>query len=88
MNKTNHCALSGDGARDFAKEMNFPIFEPRELITMLVERLKLINAESEEDIRKRYQKPPAPQSDTVSAVARDFHGNFACATSTGTHYRY
>ena len=75
MEKTPHCALSGDGALKFAKSEGFPYFEPNELIGPRIEKTWS-------------SKPPYWRFDTVCAVAIDSKGKLACALSAGKEVRY
>lgn len=70
-----HCALSGEGALKYAREIGFPILDdPRNLIV----------PEAEERIRTVTLRDGVPPCcDSVTAVALDCKGNLACATSTG-----
>ena len=93
MEKGLHCALTGDGALKFAKSINFPTCEPDELITedarfYRAERLVKDDKEDFEDFVEHYHS--GKTSDTVTAVALDCFGHFACATSTGltSHYLF
>ena len=99
MKNLYHCALSGDGVLKFVKKYlpNIPTCEPRELITDQVrgivsyedfnEWIKSYSANipTQECGQPKDDKPKEPNSsaDTVSAVALDCHGHFACAMSTG-----
>ena len=79
MNDTDHCALSGEGALKFAVEKGFPIKDQNELIYKHVKKTKIPYSKFPGYVRRRFTKA----SDTVSAVARDKYGHFACAMSTG-----
>ena len=89
MLESPHCALSGDGALAFAREKNFPIYDPNELIPQEAKQKLHVSYENYLDyVKFRYlgqsiQDHPEDNEDTVSAVARDTNGIFACATSTG-----
>jgi len=103
MEKTEHFLLAGDGANEFARQMNvefadddyfFTDFRYQQLIEARREHKvkldhttdepKLIEAETSEG-EKTADKISAskPQLGTVGAVACDFWGNLAAATSTG-----
>ncbi|CAB4041961.1 isoaspartyl peptidase L-asparaginase, partial [Paramuricea clavata] len=68
MYESSCCALSGDGALEFAREKNFPICKPEELIHT--------PGPTPAD------GPDTSRTDTVAAVAIDANGHLACATST------
>ena len=80
MNDTDHCALSGEGALKFAIEKGFPIFDQTELTDRDVKKNKISYSKFPDYVRRRFK---SQASDTVSAVARDKNGHFACAMSTG-----
>ena len=103
LEKTEHFLLAGDGANEFARQMNvefadddyfFTDFRYQQLIEARREHKvkldhttdepKLIEAETSEG-EKTADKISAskPQLGTVGAVACDFWGNLAAATSTG-----
>ncbi|MDQ6911956.1 MAG: isoaspartyl peptidase/L-asparaginase family protein [Verrucomicrobiota bacterium] len=67
---TPHALLSGEGARNFAKERSCELCAPEEMIH------EAMRAEWEASKNMR-------GSDTVGAVALDIFGNFAAGTSTG-----
>ncbi|XP_028414796.1 uncharacterized protein LOC114537883 [Dendronephthya gigantea] len=82
MKESRHCALSGEGAFKFAKENGYP-FQYDEW-TDSSEFLKTPNLKRPEYVRKSYKGwTDRKHSETVSAVARDTNGHFACALSTG-----
>ena len=68
MNDSPHCALTGEGALEFARDENFPICNPDQLINQ------------KEELDKNYHMDTL---DSVLAVALDVNGHLACATSTG-----
>ena len=87
MNESPHCVLSGEGAYKFAVKKNFPTYPPEELISLEAkEKLKVSYEEYMKWVKYFYGGGPVQQdeNDTVSAVAMDANGIFACATSTGT----
>ena len=91
MDETSHCALSGEGALEFARSKNFPILEdPNELKAAQSLNMAIKHHNFDEFVEYHYAGTPvsvAPKNnqghDTVSAVALDAHGNFACVASTG-----
>ena len=89
MLESPHCALSGDGALTFARKKNFPIYDPNQLIPQEAKQQLNVSYENYLEWVEIYygglplQKYTPPTLDTVSAVARDTNGIFACATSTG-----
>ena len=87
MEESPQCAFSADGALAFAKEKGFDTYicEPQDLIT-----------ENSKSVKDKYKfeyfvggvfaaNNPCEHDnyDTVSAVALDSNGHFACASSTG-----
>ena len=86
MCETHHCALSGDGALEFAKSKNVQICEPSELVSQHVKAKGRTRYKRYPDSVKHLceGRPVEEFHDTVSAVAMDVNGNLACATSTGT----
>ena len=86
MENLHHCALTGDGAREFAEKYGFDICDPRDLIT---NDRKFTYENYVSTMEKCYGQGTTPQQetryygDTVTAVAMDANGHFACATSTG-----
>ncbi len=84
-----HCALSGDGALKFAMDNNFPICEPDELISQQArQRPQVSYKDTPKYVDYMLLDIPVEETlddfmDTVSAVALDVNGHFACATSTG-----
>ncbi|XP_028401561.1 isoaspartyl peptidase/L-asparaginase-like isoform X2 [Dendronephthya gigantea] len=84
MQESKHCALSGEGALKFAKEKKFPVFDPQDLIAPRAECLNVKYPDYEAYVNHHYKGEPLMEcQDTVSAVAMDANGHFACATSTG-----
>ena len=94
MKDSPHCALSGNGALEFAREQGFKIVDPEELKgdypnQQVAVGNKDFNAFSEyvyngEPVKKSRPPQNLPQTyDTVSAVAMDKYGHLACALSTG-----
>ncbi len=89
MDDSPHCALSGDGALEFATNKNFPTCEPDELISQKAkEELDVSYDNYLEYVKYNKEAKPVEESqDTqaaVSAIALDVKGHLACAISTGT----
>ncbi len=88
MERTEHCLLAGEGANEFAREMRVE-FEPDEYFFTEHRYLQLLKAIEEGRIQLDHSSNPKskianPKSlGTVGAVACDFEGNLAAATSTG-----
>ena len=80
-----HCALSGDGALEFAQSKGFQICEPKDLISKVAREKVTVSYENYLDYVAYYYegKPGKETQDTVSAVAMDANGHLACAMSTG-----
>jgi beta-aspartyl-peptidase (threonine type) len=99
MEESYHCALSGEGALRFAERIGFPICDPKDLIEEEIKKRSSdlnLTYKRYSDFIKCYilgeALPDNPENseseqhgpfDTVSAVALDSNGHFACATSTG-----
>ena len=99
MNETYHCALSGEGALKFAQEKGFPVIDDKEqLITQRAKQEQISYNEFVQNVDYRFRGgsflesqgkgsvsavSAHDSSDTVSAVARDANGHFACAVSNG-----
>ena len=91
MEKTEHCLLAGEGANEFAHEMKvkfeadeyfFTEHRYRQLLKAIEEgRIQLDHSAEVQSSKSKVQsqKPIG----TVGAVACDFRGNLAAATSTG-----
>jgi beta-aspartyl-peptidase (threonine type) len=87
MEKTEHCLLAGDGANEFAHEMKVE-FESDEYFFTEHRYRQLIKAIEEGRIQLDHTAPSKIKDQkskigTVGAVACDFQGNLAAATSTG-----
>ena len=82
-----HCALTGDGALEFAREKGLQIDNPEELIGENPnQKIHVCNQDFGKFVAYRYYGEPVKESqscDTVSAVAMDDKGNLAFATSSG-----
>ncbi len=82
MDESPHCAFTADGALEFAKEKKFDQYcsDPGKL----VEGARQVK-ETFPDYVKGISRTlnPIENSDTVTAVAMDSNGHFACALSTG-----
>ena len=89
MDESNHCALSGDGALEFARSLeNFDgICHPEDLKgDDCPNQITGISNDKFDDFADNVfmGKPIQPQEfDSVGAVAIDRNGNLACASSTG-----
>ncbi len=84
MERTEHCLLAGEGANEFAHEMRVE-FEPDEYFFTEHRYRQLLTAIEENRIQLDHSAIRNPKSaiGTVGAVACDFQGNLAAATSTG-----
>lgn len=94
MQNTEHILLAGDGANDFAKEMNVE-FEPDEYFFTDFRYQQFLKAKREnvvqldhstvetKFIEKEIKMSGERKFGTVGAVACDFEGSLAAATSTG-----
>ncbi|XP_028417090.1 isoaspartyl peptidase/L-asparaginase-like [Dendronephthya gigantea] len=89
MEESHHCAFIGEGALRFAQDKGFKdlICDPAEIIVNEIkEKMMTMDISG---FASRYFPPgtSSPEQslpfDTVSAVAMDSDGHFACATSTG-----
>jgi len=84
MERTEHVLLGGDGANEFAREMNVEI-APDDYFYTEHRYQQLLQARESGKIQLDHTEPnekPKPMG-TVGAVACDFSGNLAAATSTG-----
>ena len=81
MDKSPHCAFTGDGALEFAKQKDLDhCSDPKKL----VEEARQVKETFPVYLKKMSStQNPVENSDTVSAVAMDSNGFFACALSTG-----
>lgn len=88
MEKTGHVLLAGEGANEFAREMNIE-FEPDDYFFTDLRYEQLLNAIEENVVTLDHSSNPKAQIanrkslGTVGAVACDKDGNVAAATSTG-----
>lgn len=100
MDELPHCFLVGEGAARFAQEMGFP---QRDLLTEEAKRVydQIMSDKAPEvygqrakylDSIRRFVKitaDPEKPNETVNFIARDMHGNIACAVSTsGWAWKY
>jgi beta-aspartyl-peptidase (threonine type) len=98
MEKTEHILLAGSGANEFAKELNielapdeyfFTDFRYQQLLKAREQGVVQLDHSVEEkeieiDLQKQSKiQNPKSKIGTVGAVACDFRGNLAAATSTG-----
>ncbi len=88
MERTEHILLGGDGANEFARQMNVE-FAPDEYFFTEHRHQQLQKAIEENRVQLDHASNPKSQIPnpkslgTVGAVACDFAGNLAAATSTG-----
>lgn len=84
MEKTSHVMLTGEGANRFAAEMGVAKVETSELACSAVAKKEWEKFDKYGSIVSTfYNVETSSPQDTVGAVALDFHGNIAAATSTG-----
>jgi beta-aspartyl-peptidase (threonine type) len=81
MERTEHCLLAGEGANEFARECQVE-FEKDEYFFTEHRYRQLLNAIKENKIQLDHSASKS-KIGTVGAVACDFFGNVAAATSTG-----
>jgi L-asparaginase / beta-aspartyl-peptidase len=96
--RTPHLLLAGEGALRFARRLGFAAYDPiteraKEKIAWAKRGLKGLEDDDEEfgtwrniDLKSLWNFEKDPDEclgDTIGAVARDIHGNFAAAASTG-----
>ena len=81
MEKTEHCLLAGEGANEFAHEMKVE-FESDEYFFTEHRYRQLLTAIEENRVQLDHSSNRKSLG-TVGAVACDFSGNLAAATSTG-----
>ena len=80
MDHSDHCALTGEGALEFARSNGFDHCDPKLLISDDAKHYKVKNYK---EFVKTYFPGKKPPYDSVTDVALDSQGHFACATSTG-----
>ena len=78
MEETMHTAIAGAGVEKVAERLQFPTFTNDELKHPEMAAFKLKYEQLPE-----FLKEHLGVCDSVSAVAMDKHGQFACASSTG-----
>ena len=88
MEDSNHCALTGDGALEFDKKNGYNLHcDPQELTGWTkpptVSKREEFKQYIDHSVEFENVDETTAAADTVSAVAMDSNGNFACATSTG-----
>ena len=77
MEESPHCAFTGEGAWEFVQSKGFEMTcEPEDLITDEARSYDVI-------IKEKLARHFPGSHDTVTAIALDSYGHFACATSTG-----
>ena len=86
MDESPHCALSGEGALEFARSLgNFDeICAPKDLKGDDCPNQIKLNISQPEYGGQAHLVYVGQDSDTVSAVAMDVNGYLACANSTGS----
>ena len=90
MTESSHCALSANGALKFAQSHNIPHCASEELVRQITtpgtdNEYPDWETEIGKNLSLTDQSNATPKAigDTVSAVAMDYKGTLACATSTG-----
>ncbi|XP_028408578.1 isoaspartyl peptidase/L-asparaginase-like [Dendronephthya gigantea] len=84
MQDSYHCALSGDGALEFALRHGVRLYDPSKLISERAREKTYKYENFPKTVRTIYPGGPFEEEhDTVSAVAMDAKGNLACAMSSG-----
>ncbi|XP_043919264.1 isoaspartyl peptidase/L-asparaginase-like [Protopterus annectens] len=81
MEKTDHVMLTGTGANKFAEKQGIPQVPTEELVTQHARAEWKMYQKYNESVTNLFNTQMV--HDTVGAVAVDYDGNVACATSTG-----
>ena len=90
MDKSPHCALSGEGALKFAQNLdNFDeICAPEDLKgDYPLQKIRVTSSDFNAFARYTYEGRSMNERDSVGAVAMDKNGHLACANSTGLYSR-
>ncbi len=82
MDKTEHVFLAGNGAMEFAKELNYKIENP-EYFYDDFRHNQWLEIKDTDSFQLDHSTKKDSKFGTVGAVALDEHGNIAAATSTG-----
>lgn len=85
MEKSPHCALTGEGALKFDEDKGLSLSCDAQ---NLKDDSPNVSADFEDFVKKYFSgnvdvRQSLSTSDTVTAIALDSNGRFACATSTG-----
>ena len=88
MEKTEHCLLAGDGANEFAKQMQVEFetddyFFTEHRYQQLLQAIEENVVQLDHSSNRKSQIANRKSLGTVGAVACDINGNLAAATSTG-----
>ncbi|MCX7546827.1 isoaspartyl peptidase/L-asparaginase [Xanthomarina sp. F1114] len=82
MEKSEHVFLAGDGAMEFAKEMNYKLEDPEYFYDEFRHK-QWLEIKDTDSFQLDHSKTKDSKFGTVGAVACDKDGNIAAATSTG-----